>query len=141
MSLLSLRNIEASYGVSQALFGVDLELAEGSVMALMGRNGMGKSTTVKVICRMLAARGEIRFDGRDISCLPSHRAPLVRQEIWDALSALKKSSGLTILIVDKSLKELRRICDHATVLERGKTAWSGPFADLTPQISERLTGV
>ncbi|MEX0301307.1 MAG: ATP-binding cassette domain-containing protein, partial [Leisingera sp.] len=49
MSLLSLRGVEASYGPAQALFGVDLEISEGEVVALMGRNGMGKSTTIKTI--------------------------------------------------------------------------------------------
>ena len=74
MSLLTLSKVSASYGVSQALFGVSLKLSEGEVMALMGRNGMGKSTTVKCICRMLPAQGQIVFDGHDLARLPSHRA-------------------------------------------------------------------
>ena len=74
MSLLTLSKVSASYGVSQALFGVSLKLSEGKVMALMGRNGMGKSTTVKCICRMLPAQGQIVFDGHDLARLPSHRA-------------------------------------------------------------------
>ena len=74
MSLLSVNNLEASYGTSQALFGVNLEVAEGEVVALMGRNGMGKSTTVKAVCRMIAAQGELGFAGQDLSRLPSHRA-------------------------------------------------------------------
>ena len=53
MSLLELEQVTAIYGASQALFGVDLEVPEGAVVALMGRNGMGKSTTIKVICRLL----------------------------------------------------------------------------------------
>ncbi|MEE4121474.1 MAG: ATP-binding cassette domain-containing protein, partial [Paracoccaceae bacterium] len=53
MVFLELSGIEAFYGPSQALFGVDLSLGEGEVLALMGRNGMGKSTSIKVICRML----------------------------------------------------------------------------------------
>lgn len=228
MTLLRLENVTAAYGATPALFGVDLSLEEGQVMALMGRNGMGKSTTVKVICRMLAGAGRIEFDGQDISSLPSYRAarlglglvpegrrcfaaltvaenltaaarpghwtletvsvlfprlaerqaqvaatlsggeqqmvaiaralmtnprllildeateglaPLVRQEIWAALTELKASTGLTILIIDKSVKELSRICDRAVVLERGKTAWSGAMEDLTPDVTERLIGV
>ncbi|UWQ77112.1 ABC transporter ATP-binding protein [Leisingera sp. M658] len=74
MSLLSLQGVEAAYGPAQALFGVDLELAEGEVVALMGRNGMGKSTTIKTICGMLAAtKGELRFDGHDLRRLPSYK--------------------------------------------------------------------
>ena len=57
MTLLTLENLTASYGSSQALFGIDLTMAQGEVTALMGRNGMGKSTTVKAICRMIASQG------------------------------------------------------------------------------------
>lgn len=75
MSLLDVRNISAFYGVTQALFDVSLSVEEGEVVALLGRNGMGKSTTVKTICRMLPARsGTLHFDGRDLARLPSHRA-------------------------------------------------------------------
>ena len=71
MSLLNLSHISAFYGQSQALFDVNLDIDQGDVVALMGRNGMGKSTTIKVICRMLKNQnGTIHFDGRDISKVP-----------------------------------------------------------------------
>ncbi len=74
MSLLTLQGVEASYGPAQALFGVDLEIGEGEVVALMGRNGMGKSTTIKTICGMLApSKGELRFDGHDLRQMPSYK--------------------------------------------------------------------
>lgn len=73
MSLLSLSHISASYGAAQALFDVSLSVDAGQVLACMGRNGMGKSTTVKAICRMLPAQGTITFDGQDLTRLPSHR--------------------------------------------------------------------
>ncbi|WP_291736189.1 ABC transporter ATP-binding protein, partial [Leisingera sp. F5] len=74
MNLLYLQGVEAAYGPAQALFGVDLEIAEGEVVALMGRNGMGKSTTIKTICGMLAAtKGELRFEGHDLRQLPSYK--------------------------------------------------------------------
>ena len=228
MTLLSLESVTASYGVSQALFGVTLDVDEGEVVALMGRNGMGKSTTVKAICRMLPAQGMLRFDGQDLTRLPSHRAaqlgiglvpegrrcfaalsvtenliaaarrghwtldrvttlfprlaerrdqraatlsggeqqmlaigralmtnprllildeateglaPLVRQEIWEALTALKLSTGVAILVIDKSVAELSRLCDRAVVLERGTTVWSGRMDALTPEISSCYIGV
>ena len=74
MSLLTLQNVKASYGSSKALFDVNLNVSEGEVVALMGRNGMGKSTTVKTICRMIPASGQLIFDGQDLSCLASHQA-------------------------------------------------------------------
>lgn len=74
MSLLRVSGLSARYGVSQALFGVDLEIGTGEVVALMGRNGMGKSTTVKAICRMIVSDGGLTFDGHDLHRLPSHRA-------------------------------------------------------------------
>lgn len=73
MSLLRLNNLQAAYGDSQALFGVDLSLEAGEVLALMGRNGMGKSTTVKAICRLLPATGTLEFDGQNLHRMPSHR--------------------------------------------------------------------
>lgn len=73
MTLLSLQNLTASYGVSQALFGVDLTMAQGEVTALLGRNGMGKSTTVKAICRMIPSSGTLTLDGQSLHDLPSHK--------------------------------------------------------------------
>lgn len=228
MSFLSIEGLEASYGSSQALFGVDLTMAEGEVTALMGRNGMGKSTTVKAICRLISSTGKLAFDGQNLNRLPSHKvarlgvglvpegrrcfadltvrenliaaarpgdwtfetvsalfprlgeranqraaslsggeqqmlaigralmtnprllildeateglAPIVRQEIWAAIRRLKSETGMAILLIDKSLKELSIISDQAVILERGKTVWSGAMDRLTPEITERFVGV
>ena len=228
MSLLVLENLTASYGVSQALFGVDLTLNAGEVTALLGRNGMGKSTTVKAICRMIHSEGGLRFDGHDLHGLPSHRvarlgiglvpegrrcfgqltveenliavarpgdwslqsvtrlfprlgerkgqraaslsggeqqmlaigralvtnprllildeateglAPVIRQEIWASLEQLKVGTGVSILVIDKSLKELGAISDKSVILERGTTVWSGPTSDLTPETTHKYLGV
>lgn len=229
MSLLSLSGISASYGPTQALFDVSLSVDEGEVVALMGRNGMGKSTTIKAVCRMLKTlSGELVFAGQDISRLPSHAvarlgvglvpegrrcfrdltvaenlsatarqgewniasvtslfpalaelrsrkaaslsggeqqmlaigralmtnprllildeateglAPIVRQQIWDAIARLKSESGLAIVVVDKSLKELSRVADEAVVLERGRTAWAGRMQDLPVQVVDQYLGL
>ncbi|TMV07079.1 ABC transporter ATP-binding protein [Ruegeria sediminis] len=229
MSLLSLTNVSAFYGASQALFKVSLRVEQGAVVALMGRNGMGKTTTIKTILRMLpAAGGELMFDGEDLRRLPSHKAarlglglvpegrrcfpnlsveenltaaarpghwdlkrvaqlfpvleerraqsaaslsggeqqmlaigralmtnprllildeateglaPIVRQEIWAAIATLKRETGLAILVVDKSLRELRQIADEAVVLQRGETVWHGAMGALTPDITDRYLGV
>ena len=227
-SLLTLSNVTASYGASQALFGVDLEIGEGEVLALLGRNGMGKSTTVKCICRMLSAKGSLVFDGQDLARLPSHKAarlglglvpegrrcfgtlsvhenliaaarrgdwtfervismfprlgerrgqragslsggeqqmlaigralmtnpkllildeateglaPVIRQEIWSVVRQLKAETGLAILVIDKSIKELRQVCDRATILERGTSVWTGGIDALTDDVTAKYIGV
>ena len=229
MTLLELDQIAAHYGPSQALFGVDLLIGEGEVVALMGRNGMGKSTTIKVICRLLKhSGGQIAFAGQNIAALPSYRAarlglglvpegrrcfpnltvdenllaaaragewgldrvrglfprlgerhtqlaatlsggeqqmlaigralmtnprlllldeateglaPVVRQEIWKAIAALKRDSGLAILVVDKSLNELAAVADRAVILEKGHSVWEGRFDGLTDDVTNRYLGV
>ncbi len=228
MSLLEVQGLTASYGSSQALFGVDLTVAEGEVTALMGRNGMGKSTTVKAICRLIRASGGLRMRGQDLHPLASHNvarlgvglvpegrrcfadltvhenliaaarpgdwtfqrvaelfprleerasqramslsggeqqmlaigralmtnprllildeateglAPIVRQEIWAAIRRLKQETGVAILLIDKSLKELSSVCDRAVILERGTTVWSGGMTQLSAQTTERYLGV
>lgn len=229
MSFLELQGITASYGPTQALFGVDLSLREGEVCALMGRNGMGKSSTIKVICRMLKhGSGMLTFDGRDLGPLPSHKAaqaglglvpegrrcfgpltvhenliaaarpgpwdfarvcalfprlgerrdqlagslsggeqqmlaigralmtnpklllldeateglaPVVRQEIWAAVKTLKRETGLALLVVDKSLAELRQVADHAVILERGTSVWAGAMGALDGTVADQYLGV
>ncbi|HWK14003.1 MAG TPA: ABC transporter ATP-binding protein [Rhizobiaceae bacterium] len=74
MMLLELARVEAGYGPIQALFGVDLTVAEGEVVALMGRNGMGKTTTIRAICNLTPpTAGRLRFAGADIARLAPHR--------------------------------------------------------------------
>ncbi len=228
MTLLQLENVTASYGPAQALFDVSLDVREGEVTALMGRNGMGKSTTIKTICRLLPAKGTIRFAGQDLHPLKPHRAarlgiglvpegrrcfagltvrenllaaarpghwdlkriaslfprleerqnqsarslsggeqqmlaiaralmtnprllildeateglaPLVRQEIWHAIAGLKSETALSLLVVDKSLKELAAIADRAVILGRGKTVWRGRLPDLPDETRDRYLGV
>jgi len=64
--LLDVTKIEAFYGASQALFGVDLSVAEGEAVALMGRNGMGKTTTIRAICNLNPPRaGAVKIGGVD----------------------------------------------------------------------------
>ena len=229
MSLLTLDAITASYGASQALFGVDLTVDEGEVVALMGRNGMGKSTTIKVICRMLKhSQGQAHFAGQDLAGMPSHKAarlglglvpegrrcfsnltvrenlhaparpgewnfdrvhqlfprlaersdqsagslsggeqqmlaigralmtnprllildeateglaPVVRQEIWTAIATLKMTTGLSILVVDKSISELRQVADSVVIIERGVSVWQGGMDELSSDIKDRYLGV
>jgi branched-chain amino acid transport system ATP-binding protein len=229
MNLLNLANISAFYDHSQALFDVNLSLDDGQVLALMGRNGMGKSTTIKVICRMMRNQGgTIVFNGADLSRMPAHKAahagiglvpegrrcfkdltvyenliaaaragewdfervatlfprlkerkdqrsgtlsggeqqmlaigralmtnprlllldeateglaPVVRAEIWAAIATLKSQTGMAIIVVDKSLRELGTIADTAVILEKGTSVWSGAFSALTPAITDTYLGI
>ncbi|HEY5828035.1 MAG TPA: ATP-binding cassette domain-containing protein, partial [Hyphomicrobiaceae bacterium] len=72
--LLEVEAIEAGYGRSQVLFGLSLGIAPGEMVTLMGRNGMGKTTTVRSIMGLTPARaGTIRFGEKDIRGLASYR--------------------------------------------------------------------
>ena len=72
--LLELNQVETFYGSSQALFGIDLQVGKGEVVALMGRNGMGKTTSIRSVFGLTPLRrGKISFMGRDISAMPPYR--------------------------------------------------------------------
>ncbi len=226
--MLNVTAIETFYGPSQALFGVDLSVRAGEMMALMGRNGMGKTTTIRSIFGLTPARsGSITFESQDLRRLPSYRiaqaglglvpegrrcfpnlsvrenlvvtarpghwslarveklfprlaerrtqmartlsggeqqmlaigralmtnprllvldeateglAPVIRQEIWAAIRELK-TQGQSTLIVDKSLAELLPVADRCTILEKGRTVWTGEPAALDDGLRDRYLGV
>jgi branched-chain amino acid transport system ATP-binding protein len=72
--LLTIEDVETYYGLSQVLFGVSLAIAPGEMVTLMGRNGMGKTTTVRSIMGLTPARaGSIRLGGREIRLLPAYQ--------------------------------------------------------------------
>jgi len=215
--LLEIADIETSYGSSRVLFGISLTIAAGEMVSLMGRNGMGKTTTVRSIMGLTPpAAGLIRFGGKEIHGLPAYRiaklglglvpegrqvfpnltarenlvataanrngatspwtiakvfalfprlaeransmanllsggeqqmlaigralltnprllildeateglAPLVRDEIWRCLELLR-STGHSILVIDKNVDTLTRIADRHYIIERGRVVWSG----------------
>ncbi len=72
--MLAVHNLETAYGRSQVLFGVNLEVAASQVVSLLGRNGMGKTTTVRSIMGIARPKaGTITFDGKAMNGLPSYR--------------------------------------------------------------------
>ncbi|MDX2483325.1 MAG: ABC transporter ATP-binding protein [Pseudodonghicola sp.] len=220
--MLVLDKLTTHYGSSQALFGVDLRLEAGQVATLLGRNGMGKTTTINSIMGIVKpSGGSITFDGQELvgqasfktanlglGLVPEGRqifpnltmmenliatasnhlgrsdpwtvekvfalfpeletrissmgnllsggeqqmlaigralmtnpkllildeateglAPLVRQKIWHALSEIA-GQGMSILVVDKNLKDLLRIADRHFVIQRGRVEWQGSSAEL-----------
>ncbi len=74
MSMLTIEGLDVAYGESQVLWGVDLAVPPASVVCLMGRNGVGKTTLLKSVMGTLPARGgRVRFDGADVTRWPSDR--------------------------------------------------------------------
>jgi branched-chain amino acid transport system ATP-binding protein len=72
--MLSVRQLQASYGAAQVLFDISLEVNAGEVVTLIGRNGMGKTTTIRSIMGLLCPRGgEVRFDGAAVTGLAPYR--------------------------------------------------------------------
>ena len=226
--LLEIYGLKSWYGLSQALFDVNLEINQGEVVALIGRNGMGKSTTIRSICGLISSyEGDIKFKNTSIINQTSYKiaqlgiglvpegrraftnltvlenltatavegewnfdkvfhlfpklaerkyqsastlsggeqqmlvigralmtntnllildeateglSPTIRSEIWKVIKILK-SKGVSILIIDKSLKQLQDLADKFYILEKGKTVWDGFSKDLTSEIAQRHLGV
>ena len=226
--LLEINELKSWYGLSQALFDVNLEINQGEVVALLGRNGMGKSTTIRSICGLISNyEGDIKFKNISIINQPSYKiaqlgiglvpegrraftnltvlenltatavegewnldkvfhlfpklaerkhqnastlsggeqqmlvigralmtnpnllildeateglSPTIRSEIWKVITILK-SKGVSILIIDKSLKQLQDLADKFYILEKGKTVWNGSSKNLTSKIAQRYLGV
>jgi branched-chain amino acid transport system ATP-binding protein len=248
-ALLTVRGLHAGYGGSAVLHGVDLEVRAGEVVALLGRNGMGKTTLVRTVCGLHPAQGgEVVFRGVPVEAGAAHRiarrglglvpegrqifanltveehlsaferpraapvpgepsdgggraassaaerigrvfelfprlrerrdhlgnqlsggeqqmlaigralvteprllildeateglAPLVRQEIWRCLGALR-ASGQAILVIDKYVQRLIGLADRHVILEKGRVAWTGTSAELDadPSIWQGYLGV
>lgn len=234
-TLLSLENVTTGYGPSQVLYGMSFAIRPGEAASLLGRNGMGKTTTLRAMFGQLPIwSGEIRFLGERINGMPTERiaqmglalvpegrqifpnltveenliafsanrsgsaepwtlervyamfprlkerasnmgnqlsggeqqmlaigralltnphllvldeategiSPLIRREIWTVLGRIKES-GQSILVIDKYLKELIRVTDHHTFIEKGRNMWAGDTATLTnsPELWERYMGV
>ena len=73
-SLLQIENLQAAYGRSQVLFGVNLEVYSGTVVSLLGRNGMGKTTTIRSLLGITQANaGKVRFSGQEVQQWPAYR--------------------------------------------------------------------
>src|SRR5258706_1750066 len=94
--MLSLSGVRASYGHIEALHGVDLEVARGEIVALIGANGAGKSTLLMTICGDPRARaGTVRLDGQDITELPTHE--IVRRGVAQVPEGRRIFSRMSVL--------------------------------------------
>jgi branched-chain amino acid transport system ATP-binding protein len=233
--MLEINNMETSYGQSQVLYGIDLKINQGEVVTLIGRNGMGKTTTINSIMGLIKIKsGLIIFDGNHVQNKPPYKvartgiglvpegrqifpnlsvyenleatssnryknsnpwtlnrvlklfprlndrlknmgnqlsggeqqmlaigralmtnprllildeateglAPLIKKEIWDCLKGLK-SSGQSILVVDKNIKALTDLADQHYIMEKGKIVWNGDSSKLNSnkEIQNRYLGI
>ena len=139
--LLEIENIETCYGLSQVLFGLSLSVRTGEMVAMMGRNGMGKTTTIRSIMGLTPARaGAIRFAGHEVHNFPSFR--IAQLGIGHCLSMLK-ARGQSVLVIDKNIEHLTRIADRHYIIERGRAVWSGTSEQLIakPDLQHRYLGV
>jgi branched-chain amino acid transport system ATP-binding protein len=105
-SLLEIEGLWVSYGDAQALFGVELAVAAGQVVAVLGANGAGKSTLAGAISGLVRpVSGHIRFKGKEISALPSHRVAAC------GLAHIPEGRGIfpALSVVDNLRMRLRRV--------------------------------
>jgi branched-chain amino acid transport system ATP-binding protein len=94
--LLSLKDVHAAYGRIEALQGISIEVRRGEIVAMLGGNGAGKSTTLKTISGLMHPRsGRIEFDGQDVSTVPAHR--LVKLGIGQAPEGRRIFGRMTVL--------------------------------------------
>jgi branched-chain amino acid transport system ATP-binding protein len=94
--LLSLNDVHAAYGRIEALQGISIEVRRGEIVAMLGGNGAGKSTTLKTISGLMHPRsGRIEFDGQDVSTVPAHR--LVKLGIGQAPEGRRIFGRMTVL--------------------------------------------
>lgn len=122
--LLDCRDLHGGYGRSEVLFGVDFSVAAGEVVGLLGRNGMGKSTTIKHLFGVLRAReGDIRFAGKSISRLPI-----------DAIARL----GLAVVPEGRQCFPNLTVHEHLIAFSRRGGPWTTErLYELFPRLCER----
>lgn len=134
--MLSVEGLEASYGGSLVLQGVDLSVKRGEIKALMGRNGMGKSTLLKAIMGLVRIRaGSITVDDKPVSGLPTHRIALAGigyvpqgREIFSDFSVLG-NLRLGLLRFPKAQRKMpREVFDYFPVLEERQYQRAGSFS-------------
>ena len=132
-SMLEVENLSAWYGAARVLYDLTLEVKRGEVVALMGRNGAGKSTTMKAIMGLMARReGSVRFNGEDISRLEAYR--IARLGLGFTPEDRRIFSDLTVIEnLDVGRQDPRRFADGTRA-----PAWTPErlFA-LFPNLAER----
>jgi len=129
-SVLEVAGIETCYGLSQVLFGLSLSIAPGEMVTLMGRNGMGKTTTVRSIMGLTPARaGSVRFLGDEIRGLPPYKVAQL---------------GIGLVPEGRQIFPNLSVRENllATAVERAGGGWTlARVHDLFPRLDERATSM
>jgi len=157
--VLDVEAIHTYYGDSHVLHGVSLRVAAGEAVALLGRNGAGKTTAIRSIVGFTPPRaGRVVFEGRAIEHWPSYRiarsglalvpqgrrifAPLSVREIGRILLALK-AERLSLLLVEQNYHLALRVVDRVYVMNKGQIVYEGTPAGLEAdeEVKRRYLGV
>jgi branched-chain amino acid transport system ATP-binding protein len=126
--LLKVENLETAYGTSQVLFGVELEVAPGEMSTLLGRNGMGKTTTVRSILGLTKAfKGRIAFRGERIERLPPDRIARM---------------GIALVPEGRQIFPNLSVREHLVAFAENRSSRADPWTpervfDLFPKLKER----
>jgi branched-chain amino acid transport system ATP-binding protein len=121
-ALLAVRDLHVHLGEAHVLQGVSFDVPEGGVTALLGRNGVGKTTTLRALMGLVESRGAIDFDGRDVASTPTHK--IVRHGVGYVPEDRDVFAGLT---VDENLRLAERDAEPQYEL----------VYDLFPELKER----
>jgi branched-chain amino acid transport system ATP-binding protein len=122
VSLLSVRDLHVYLGQSHVLQGVSFDVAEGGVTALLGRNGVGKTTTLRAILGLAERRGQVQLGGQDVTRLPTHK--IVRR-------------GLGYVPEDRDVFRGLSVDENLRLAERNGGARYDLVYDLFPELRQR----
>jgi branched-chain amino acid transport system ATP-binding protein len=120
-TLLEVRDLHVHLGQSHVLQGVSFDVAEGGVTALLGRNGVGKTTTLRAILGLADRRGSVQLEGEELTRLPTHR--IVRRSIGYVPEDRDVFTGLTV-------------AENLRLAERGEPRYELVY-DLFPELEQR----
>jgi len=135
--LLEVKNLEASYGPTKVLRGIDFEISEGSVVAILGANGAGKTTTLRAICGMVSRQGDVLFRGEQLNTMataniarkgiahvPQGRGTFVRMSAEDnlQLGAYSRSDKNEIAA------DIERVYSYFPILKKRRNQQAGTLS-------------
>ena len=134
--MLKIENLQASYGGSLVLQGIDMEVHEGHIVALMGRNGVGKSTLMKSLVGLVPPRsGHVLFDGKDITGMPPHQISNLGisyvpqgKEIFQSFTVYENLKLGIIKFKKKNRKIPQEIFEYFPILAERKDQKAGSFS-------------